>query len=154
MPRELPGKISKRRENPFAQAFKRSVSGRQRFAPFFAVPAEFKCGIFEPVNFGFFNAGKSGLERGKPVGVRPIEGDGAEGAAGEFRQRVVGNGFAAIQEKRDAVTAKHTRQRFVITVEAPHLHRAVAKSRAGADKSQDFARGKRGLGFRIRTDGD
>ena len=127
------------------------VIGRQRFAPFFAAPAEFERGIFEPVNFDFFNAGKSGLERGKPVVVRPVKGDRAECAASEFGQRVMGDGFAAIQEKRDAITTKRARQRFVITVEVPHQHGAVAEPRAGLNKFQDFARGERRFGFGIST---
>src|SRR5208282_3996053 len=106
MSRELSGKIFKRRENPFAQTFKRRVIGWQGLTPFFAAPAEFKRGIFDPVNFGFFNAGKSSLERGKPVVVLPIEGGRPKRATGEFGQRVMGDGFAAVQEKRDAIPSK------------------------------------------------
>src|ERR1017187_7719523 len=122
MSRETRSEIRERRENPFAQTFKRSVAIRQGFAPFFAAPAEFKRGIFEPVNFSFFNAGKPGLERGKPVVVPPVKSDGVKRAAGEFGQRVVRNGFAPVQEKRDAITTKRARQRLVITVEVPHEH--------------------------------
>ena len=125
----------------------RSVTGRQRFAPFFAAPAEFKRGIFEPVNFGFVNAGESGLERGKPVVVRPVESDRAQRAAGKFSEWVMGDGFAAIQEKRDTITTKPARQRFVIIVKVPHQHGAVAEPRASPDKFQNFARGKDGLGL-------
>ena len=75
------------------------VIGRQRLAPFFAAPAEFKRGILQLVDFIFFNAGESGLQRGKPVVVPPVKGDGAERAAGEFGQRVVRDGFTAVQEK-------------------------------------------------------
>src|ERR1017187_8149187 len=112
---ELRGEIFKWRKNPLAHAFERRVIGGQRLAPFFAAPAEFQRGIFEPGNFGFFNAGKSRLERGKPVVVPPVKGDGAERAAGEFGERVVRDGFTAVQEKRDAITAERARQRFVIS---------------------------------------
>ena len=154
MLRELPSKIFKRRENLFAQTFERMVISRQRLAPFFAAPAGFKRSIFEPVNFSFFNAGKSGLERGKPVVVPPVKSDGAERAAGEFGQRVMRDGFAPVQEKRDAITSKLACQRFVIIVKIPHEHGAVAEPRAGLDKLQDFARGKHGLGFGILTGDD
>ena len=52
----------------FAQAFAEFI--RQRFAPFFAAPAEFQRGIFQPVNFRFVHWTKSGLQRGKPISCR------------------------------------------------------------------------------------
>ncbi len=75
-------------------------------------------------------------------------------AAGQFGERVMRDGFAAIQEKRDFVTAENARERLVITVQLPDQHGAIAKTVLllfVADKFQDFARGKHGLGFRIRA---
>ena len=92
-----------------------TVFVRQRLAPFFAAPAEFERGVFQPVNFRLRHGRKSGLERGEPVVVLPVERDGAERAAGEFGERVMRDGFAAVEKKRNSVAAKRARERLVIS---------------------------------------
>ncbi len=127
---------------------------RQRFMPFFAAPAEFQSRVFEPVNGGFLNGTKSGLERGEPVVVPPVAGDGAQRAAGQLGQRVMRDGFAAVEEERDFVAAENPRERFVIIFQTADEDGAIAETVSGADKFQDFARGENGLGFGIGAGGD
>ena len=126
----------------------------KRFAPFFAAPAAFERVVFQPVNFGFVHGRKSGLERGEPVVVRPVERDGAERAAGQFGQRVMRDGFAAVEKEGNSVATKNPRQRLVITVEIAHEHGAIAETSARPDEFQNFARGKRRLGFGIGAGDD
>src|ERR1039458_9982730 len=105
-------KIFKRRKNHSTQAF--AVFVRQRLAPFFAAPAEFKRGIFQPVNFRFGYGRESGFERGEPIITLPVEGDGAERVAREFGERVMCDAFAAVEKKRNFVAAENARERLVI----------------------------------------
>src|ERR1035438_8542754 len=83
--------------------------------------------------------------------LSPVEGDGAERVAREFGERVMCDAFAAVEKKRNFVAAENARERLVIAVKLADEHRAVAEAVAGADKFQDFARGKHSLGFGIRT---
>ena len=144
---ELRGEIFKRRQDFLAQPLGKFV--RQRFAPFFAAPAEFERGVFKPVNVGFLHGTKSGFERGEPIIVPPVECDGAQCAAGQLGQRVMRDEFAAVEEKRDFVAAENPRERFVIILQIADKDGAIAEPIPGADEFQNFARGENGLGFGI-----
>ena len=127
---------------------------RQRLAPFFAAPAKFERGVFQPVNIGLLNRTKSGFERGKPVGMPPIKRDGSQRAAGEFGQRVVRDGFAAVEEEWNFVAAKNPRVRLVIIFQIADEDGAIAESVAGAGEFQNLARGENGLGLGIGAGGN
>ena len=135
-----------------AKPFGRFV--RQRLAPFFAAPAKFERGVFQPVNVGFGSGTKSGLKRGKPVVVPPVERDGSQYAARQFSQRVVRDGFAAVEEKWDSVAAENPSERLVIILQCADEDGVIAEPVAGADEFQDFARGENGLGFGVGAGGD
>ena len=140
---------------PFQEFFKfRIVRDWNGFAPFCAMPAAGERLIFQPVNFSFGHRRKTGLERGKPVIVRPVERDRAKRAAGQFRQRVMRHKFAPVEKKWNSVAPKRARQRFVIAVETAHEHGGIAEAVAVADEAQNLARGKNGLGLGIGTSGD
>ena len=158
VPGEMRSEIFKRRQNFLTQLFKgfgqpRIIGDLKRFAPLRAVPAARERLVFEPVNFRLVHGQKPGLERGEPIIMQPFQRDGAEGAAGQFGKRVMDNGFAPVEEKRNFVAAKHACQRFVIIVEISHQHGGVAKTSAAANEAQNLARGKRGLGLGICTNG-
>jgi hypothetical protein len=107
---------------------------RQRFAPLFPAPAELQCGIFERVNGVLRHRRKPGLERGEPVVRLPFESDGAERAASQLGQRVVSDGFTAVEKKRNPVAMKRPSERLVICVEIANEHGTVAEPVAGADE--------------------
>ena len=149
----------KRRQNFFAQPFQeffkfRVVRDLNGFAPFCAAPAAGERLIFQPVNLGFVHRRKTGLERGKPVIVRPVERDRAERAAGQFRQGVMRHEFPPVEKERNSVAAKRALQRFMIAVETAHEHGGIAKTPALADEAQNLARGKNSLGLGIGTGGN
>ena len=84
----------------------------------------------------------------------PVACNGAQRAAGEFGQRVVRDGFAAVEEERDFIAAENPRQRFVVIVEVADENGAIAESVADADEFQNLARGERGFGFGIGAGGE
>src|SRR5665213_2720546 len=150
-------KIFKRRQDFLAQFFQRVCESGifrnlQRLAPFFSAPAELQRGIFETINFVFGTMAKPGFERGEKIVVLPVECDRAQRAMREFGERVVGDTFAAVEKKRNLVTAKNAGERFVIIVEIANDDAAIAKTVfaiSGADEFQNFARGENGFGFGI-----
>ena len=115
------------------------------------MPAAREGFVFEPVNLRLGHGGKAGLERTEPVPVPPVQGDGAEGAAGEFRQRVVRDGFPAVQEKRQVVIPEGAGQGLVAALEAAHEHGAIAKAPAAAHELPDGAGRQHGLGLGRRA---
>src|SRR4051794_40982921 len=68
----------------------------------------------------------------------------------------MGDRFAAVEEKRDAVTDERAPQRSVIIVELANKDTDVAIPAAGANVAKDLARGEDGFGFGVfaRYDSD
>ena len=82
-----------------------------------AGPAVAQGFVFERVERGFIVGDKSGFERAKPVFTPPAERGGAQGEAGQFGERVVRDGFAAVEEEGNLVAAKSAFERAMIGVE-------------------------------------
>ncbi|HEU5397239.1 MAG TPA: hypothetical protein VFV81_08725, partial [Verrucomicrobiae bacterium] len=141
----------KGRENLLSQPLERFQ--RERLAPFFPAPAEFQRGILQAVDFGVADAAEPGFQGGKPVVVLPVEGNQADSAAGQFGERVMGDGFAAVEEEGNTVSAEGSRERFMVRLEVAHQKRAIAPTVSGPDKAQDLARGKNCFGIRIGARG-
>src|SRR5271156_4038121 len=61
----------------------------------------------------------------------------------------MGDAFAAIKEKWNLVTVKNSRKRFVVIVQMADDDRAIAKTISVANKFQNLACGKNGLGLGV-----
>ena len=83
----------------------------------------------------------------------PVKRHKTQGAARQFGQRVMGDSFAAVEEKRDAVPAKRPRNRLMIGFQIANEHRTIAETILSvvspADKFQNRARRKDRLRLRI-----
>ena len=123
---ELRIKAFEGRKDGFTDLFA-SILG-QRFAPGFAAPAVFEGAVFQVVDLVFSDREEAAFERGEPVIVLPVAGDGAEGVAGEFGERVMCDVFAAVEKERDAVTPAGAGERLVMGLEIAHEDGAVAET--------------------------
>src|ERR1041385_8866131 len=75
--------------------------------------------------------------------------DGAQGAAGKFGERVMGDGFTAIEEEGNAVAMKDAAQWFMRIFHRAHENSGFAKAASGANEFEDFASGEDGFGFGV-----
>src|SRR5690606_9562582 len=94
---------------------------------------------------------EAGFQRAEPIIVFPAECGQTQRAAGQFRERVMRGGFAAVDEKWNFVTRKNPAQRIVITLEPPKQNSRFAKTSAAANEPQNFMRGQGRFRFGIRT---
>src|SRR5205807_490275 len=107
---------------------------------------------FQLVNFSFLGGDQSGLERREPIITLPFPRDGAQGAAGQFGQRMVRDRFPAIEKKRNFVAGEYSLKSMIVRVEAPDQDAHLAITSTAPDMPQNFARGKRYFAFRLGAD--
>ena len=133
----------------------RLVLDLNRLLPYRALPAARERFVFETVDFQFRSRNQAGLQGGEPIVVRPLIDNRPQRAAREFGERVMRNGFAAIEKKRNFVTRKDALQRLVIFLEIANEHGGIAKTILGfigarrADEFQNFTRGEDGFGVGV-----
>ena len=156
--RELSGQVLKRRNDFPAQwlqiVCQAVIIGDLKWPlPHGTFPAPGERLVFEPVEPGFLDGHQAAFERGKKIFVFPVEGGDAQGAARQFGQRVMRDGFAAVEKERDVVAGEDALQNFVIAFERAEDHGGVAETSAVADEAQDLARGERGLGIGVGAGG-
>ncbi len=106
----------------------------QRFVPLFSAPAKFERSVLQRVNGFFLHRGKASLECGEPVILPPVKGNGAQRAAREFGERVMGGGFPAVQKERNCVTTKFSCKRLMAAIQIPDNHSAITKTISGTDE--------------------
>src|SRR5687768_14603812 len=83
--------------------------------------------------------------------MAPAERDCAQSAAGQFGERMVRHGFAAIQKERNAVATKNASQRFVRAIERAHEHCDFAKPAAAANEAKNFTRDEDCFSVEVRA---
>ncbi len=71
----------------------------------------------------------------------PVEGDHAQGLAGELGHGVMRHGLALIEKERDVVPGKESPQHVVVAGEGAHKHGAIAVPAALAHEGTDRPRG-------------
>lgn len=132
-----------RRVGEFGRRFLRGA------APGRSVPAAGEGEVFPGIDPVRGDRGQAGLEHGEPILRGPVEGGQAEGAAGQFRDRMMGEGFPAIDEDGDVEPAQHAPPDRGVGIERSQQHRGVPVAAAPAHVPADFPRRHHRLAFGV-----
>ena len=142
----------KRSDPPLAPAVDRlGILAAKWRQPRLALPSARQGFVLQLIDRALVVRDQPGLQRAKPIVMKPRKRERAQRITRQLRQRVMRNRFTAVEEKWDSIVGQRPAHLVVVTFHAAQQNRRVAKPSASARKSQDFSRCQNRFRLRIRT---
>ncbi len=143
--RQSINELNERRHEPLTERFHALGQGGfflddNGFAPAGMIPAPGERLVLQGIDLLILDGDQTAFERGKPVVMPPAERSETQGAAREFRERVMRHRFATVHEIRDAVAMENALNDILMPLHAAQQHRHLAIPSARSDVLMDEPR--------------